>query len=698
MTTGFNAIPNAFDIWMEITGSDPNARAYQTYRDLSLRSANDEIKEALALDSTNITVAFILDYYVRIYLKARTFTVQSILDDHTVLMSYLERCKQLYDILESEEIMEAKLAFQDVVRQSLEHYKITNQAVFDMVDNIHELGLLRRDALKSMEKLWVHQFTQGDSDGTRPIYYNTVYEYWNINSLIRDMSRTKMGGILLALIRDPQKTSSFFVFAFRNGGTITILTDQDKEPHPMAKYMSRRPDRSLGDRMFRNHFPYTSVLDIEFDYNDVHDSAYINDDSSELVKYQSEAVPRVKIADMLPDEVIWVSMMFSLIEERFWKQGYKTLELSYTTEMIRISDSLLSHASHLPAVVDQYKQLEASPLTIDDVSFEAVKEQWECEPTGHHKWMEDRYKHLIDVDMLNMMTPTSVERKLMLLSARDLEQLGMPSPAETLTEFNPSELEAKIDSLQWGERSNFKDKTSLTVRSLESTRFGTSEAVLNDYKWYGRYNYAKQVNLLAKKEFEARRDKVKSWFEERVKVNMPVLLKHVAIGSWIGDSINHKSGFSLEKGKVVKKEKLMMFHKSHDSNIYSDLTTRRSGTFLHKGQEGYTSKYYCYINGAVASIYSRFRVSTPADIAHLAGCKVSELPDVLQHWTPDGRYSGNSILDRVDPMEWVVENPWSKMGFDVVLFLSKSAYNDVCASHKKAPKHFEVAKKESSRW
>lgn len=61
----------------------------------------------------------------------------------------------------------------------------------------------------------------------------------------------------------------------------------------------------------------------------------------------------------------------------------------------------------------------------------------------------------------------------------------------------------------------------------------------------------------------------------------------------------------------------------------------------------------------------------------MCGCEVKDLPDILQYWNKLKMYSGNSILSNVDPMEWVVENPWKKLNLNVDVFLSKTAYNQL---------------------
>ena len=60
-------------------------------------------------------------------------------------------------------------------------------------------------------------------------------------------------------------------------------------------------------------------------------------------------------------------------------------------------------------------------------------------------------------------------------------------------------------------------------------------------------------------------------------------------------------------------------------------------------------------------------------LALVAGCAVDDLPDVLQHWNLLRKYTGNQILNRVDPMIWKAHNPWLKLKLSVLIPLSKRA-------------------------
>ena len=91
------------------------------------------------------------------------------------------------------------------------------------------------------------------------------------------------------------------------------------------------------------------------------------------------------------------------------------------------------------------------------------------------------------------------------------------------------------------------------------------------------------------------------------------------------------------------------------------------------GGHGRGSKLLCHLNGTVASYWVGIYPANPPELALVAGCSVDELPDVLQHWNLLETYTGNQILQRIDPMIWKAHNPWLKLKLSILIPLSKRA-------------------------
>ncbi|WP_240416688.1 hypothetical protein [Paenibacillus periandrae] len=685
---GLDNIVRALELWVELTNVDPNAK-HMRIRDFDLQQANKNLTESLLLDPSKITTVMLLDYFVRDYLNQRTFTVQSILDDYSVLVDYLAKCKEILSILEDEEVIEAKETFRNSVIKALQHYGVTNQSVYSMANNYHELGFLRRDALRSMESLEVHQFSHGESDGDRPIYYDTVHEFWNINSLIKTMAQTKRSGISLNLIRDPFNMASFFVFALRNGGTLSILTDKKKEPHPIAKKMHRRPDRILGDRVSQNHFPY-GLMNLEFS-EDGREAYIIEEESFAVAPFQAHMLPMKKLADLMPKEIIWIAMMFSRIEQRFWKENFKTLGLSYTGEMIKLPESLIVTASHLPAVIDNYKVLEAPVLTKKDITYDAMKEDWGERTTQFHRWMEERYEHLIKDDYLNMLDDGL---KIKVLSDDTKEQhewIKIVGNNLIVTELAESKVLSVYESLLDDMPSWDREKimyNSGRVYAMDATMFGSSEELISDQRWIARYNKAKIINQAAREEYDNRREEIYQWVKDRITLNAPALFEAIAKGELLESSFMKNS--SNGEDELQDRNMLRLFSRAGDTRLRNrETSTYNTPIKIHNGRERRTEKYYCIVNDSVASLFAKFIPETLEGLALMCGCTIEELPDLLHYWQVRDA-SGNNISSRNDPMEWVAKNPWRDLKFDTILYLSKSGYNSLCKQHGTTPSRFWV--------
>ncbi|TKJ83309.1 hypothetical protein PaeCFBP13512_23065, partial [Paenibacillus sp. CFBP13512] len=126
-----------------------------------------------------------------------------------------------------------------------------------------------------------------------------------------------------------------------------------------------------------------------------------------------------------------------------------------------------------------------------------------------------------------------------------------------------------------------------------------------------------------------------------------------------------------------------------NSKDYNQIKTWSSEFQICDRKEEYTNNYYCKKNGTLATLKAIFSPEVPLDLAVLCGCKVEELPDLLQVWSAHEETSShNSILDRIDPMDWLPKNPWIKLNLNIVIHLSKRGYTQICKSHNAKPHRF----------
>ena len=171
--------------------------------------------------------------------------------------------------------------------------------------------------------------------------------------------------------------------------------------------------------------------------------------------------------------------------------------------------------------------------------------------------------------------------------------------------------------------------------------------------------------------------------------NIENLLKAVACGSFETQWLeNHPLGF-----KIIDEDKLSSVTK----NILTISTIEKcrwsgNGILFHRmSHSGYDRT--CYLTGSPIFIRAYFTPNNAQALADLCNCSVEKLPDVLQYWTNDSRYSGNYILNRVDPLEWVVENPWQGLNLTVEIELSKAGYNQLRKREGLGPNKFWIDKR-----
>jgi hypothetical protein len=68
----------------------------------------------------------------------------------------------------------------------------------------------------------------------------------------------------------------------------------------------------------------------------------------------------------------------------------------------------------------------------------------------------------------------------------------------------------------------------------------------------------------------------------------------------------------------------------------------------------------------------------------MCGVEVEDLPDLLQNFgnRDDKPYTGNCILDRIDPLEWALRSPWTEEDFMFRIYLSKRARSRIIKEYQ----------------
>lgn len=659
------SLSDALQLWIRVTEVDPEKKAF-SFASMDVMSMHHALKEALELDDTEVTGLLLFEYLTTIYFQERKFSVETLLERADFVQEYLEKSRMLLSFLRADRLNEIADDFMGRVSQAVSQYEADHDDETRLIlESRHRLALLRRDAMRTMKHLRVDQFLNGapEPQSYRPVYGRFLYRWDSANSMIDHMTRMP-SGITVNMICHPDPYQTYFAFAIRNGGRFFVFTDKEKTPHPLAAEMTRRPDKILASRSERNWFPY-ELMGLSFD--DEGRAFVAQSNSTVLMPIQQAVQPIKPISELEPPSKIWIAMMLDLIVERFWTEGYQAPELSYTGEMIKCLPAFVegAHTAGLP--VTRHEPLNLDPLTVDEVA--QSNGNWKA---GHGKndWMARRYHHEVAEETMNLVSLPG--HKLLLLDKPDSDTK---------------------ERVVMGASSSVNDNArGQEMRALDASSFGTREELHQDRLFCARYNYALQIKHLAQLEFEARKDEVKSWVHERILRNQDFLLsmataKRVylqtpygprnsfdSVGcTWHGD---HKGVFSkrfmnrYELGTEVER-RYIYAHLGDESLVF------RGGGQAFPWKNGFPT---CCLTDGPASAMVEFVPETPEDLAFLCGCEVTELPDVLQHWSLYEKYVGNSILNRIDPLEWACKNPWRRLKFNATFFLSRRSMNSIMKS------------------
>lgn len=465
-------IQRVFELWVDITGVDPSSNKIR-FKDYDVYSANKEIEEALNFDDEGITALLLMDYFTEEYLINKNFSAMSLITDFENTKKYLSKCKELLDILHSDDLESIRANYKTNLLNIVDKMEIYREDVTNMINDKHAIAFLVRDAFKSFRNLNRYQFSFGKSNSTQMKFIQDVYAFWNVNSMVRLIKNSVDYGVALAMIKDEEEAFSYFGFVVKNGENLVFLTDKADFKHPMQKFMTRRAGRMLEERAYKNHFPY-DLLSVTLDG--------VPKKTTELIQYNTELAPIKKLTQLHPDEIIWNILMFALIEQKYFK------EQNFEKEQIYLGDSIqTANMTTLPAVIDT-PILTIPEIKSEDVTAEATAHIWERKSPQINKWVEERYE--VDESNYNLIGS----------SALLLPGAGVSS----------------------------SDKSALQI--FDPTSFGTEESIKNYRLWLARYNKAIMLQEKLEDEFKRDRKEIEEWFKAAVTKNADKLLEYIVKG------------------------------------------------------------------------------------------------------------------------------------------------------------------------
>lgn len=664
------SLGDALQLWVELTGVEPADRGKGgrfTLGQLSVQALHEEIAESLELDPTETTGRMLMSMVVQEYLESTSFTADELLNRPDEALRYMERARRLTGFLRGHEVAGRGDEFAGRMLQALDRYGALTEEVRAIVEErgAHgdrgTLAVLRRDAMRTMDKLQVSQFLDGDPEGpqAKPTYGRHLYRWSNINSMLRAMV-TAPSGVTVNMIESASNPYGVhFVFAIRNGGRLFVFTDREQTPHPLAEGMWRRPDKILAERANRNWFPY-DVAGLKFTEDG---KAYIETSKGRsLVEYQKSVQPVKQLSELSPPQILWLVMVLDLIVERFWRQDYRCKALSYTGEMVRLSTPLLeaAQAARLQVVTSGSAVLDVKPIGLQDVVSDAVREEDVGTLDGRdHRWLEERYGHLVKEESLDVVRQTSGQLVL-------THEGSIASADEVAGGLSHFDREERLHRL-------------VKIEALDPESFGTAEEIQRNRLFLARANYAAQIGAYASKEFEERKGEVTGWVRQKMLANLTSL--EAVLGAkelWVSTEWRDDRTWWDQCSNVrYLKEGYREFLKRREVKEIKDYMYQVAGGpgRVVAGREPWKSGApACYYTGGPAEWVVSLVPETVEQLGWLCGVQPDGLPDVLQSWGQLKKQKRNQLLNRVDPLAWKVEDPWSKeLPLSLHVFVSKRA-------------------------
>jgi hypothetical protein len=662
MSDELNKILNeALPQWAELTGTKLGARSYtfrpgsnSEFQDHDLKKYITDLNSARELDVSGTTAILLLRGLFEAYVREISFRVHALLFEPKKIEPILSGLRAFHALITRPPCEEAVLEFRETVRAAATHYGYDLGRLREYLPDERALGALRLAAARSCGELSVHQFVQGRPD-PKPLQYNReIFEFTNINSFVSALHRQWISGITLALVRDSSDErgtfKSFFVLGLRNGESITILTDHQEGVHPEYHNMTRRPERQLDERAHCHWFPYRLLNE---------DPVKRTKSRTALVSRDARAVPIDKISELEPSEFIWLTLLFGLVAAKYGGD-FRTKEVSYTGEMV-VEPHVLLDPSHSLVSARQYQPLILPRLTAATATHEAADTQI---PVGHNAWMEERYGRQVPEILLNV-----VGERRALEVGKQVAGLLPGTPASN--KLPPIRRQRNV-LISWGPDHR---QDALTPHALDPTCFGTRSQIERSRAWSARMNLMQAVQRLAVEEFMKKHALVLRWYRARIGRNMPRIWEAVARGTFLAPTLCWESdrghGFPLHDSQVWG-----------EGNILTQKVAKRRsdafpGVFRGEGIEigTWDDERRCVMCGKDpsqrASVFTLIQPDNHRALALLCGIPERKLPWPLQHWWTSEPYTGNSILDRVDPQDWKLDNPWRHLELRICIALSK---------------------------
>lgn len=611
----------AWALWADLSGAHQTETGGWSARRWEDATATEKIARVTNSDGK----LGLLREACRDYFHDRQATLLDVLEPSGELEELLQRGRCVLEFFAQREVAARIGSIREWATGARLHYGFPGEGFDELTTGTAGeafLWTLHGEAEATANSMTVHRLTdeppgQGPRQAARSMWICT-----DLDELVAHAGQLPEG-ILLVLVRAPERFNSYFLFVVRDGGRIVAFSDEEPWAHPMQHRMTRRPDRRLERRAQQaGGLPYQYVAPEMYEGDEAAKAT-----SQELV----EAGPRefVSLASLPPSQALWVVMAYDAIRERYRTLG--PTERSYARAALppalrSAETALVARETDLILPVPSMAELVA-----------AAERPGDLEPS----WLVHERIGLNDGLVAEYLAahPETDSAELVGFAVRELHPGLRPE----------SRLRA-------------------------------------DASWLARRGLALKVQGWARRRFEDERREVVAWLEPRVFAAREHMLGLMAehpnglLAGYIPQFADQGRRFPLWTREPVRGR-----GRRGRAAWFIGAGTRPRGTFhLFVDEEGRPIwEPRCALTGAkegslVETVY--FAPQMPDDLALLLNVPREELPEPLRsRWQESEPYMGNGILDRLDPLDAALTDPWKDAnrhaGFQlrIIAALSKRA-------------------------
>ncbi|MDR8015658.1 hypothetical protein [Ectopseudomonas guguanensis] len=666
----------AVALWEELTGKSVSSSSY-TFRvggdSFDLYQANKRVQQAQAVGD-DLTVALVVKTLAEQYAESETFTLADILAGNDRLSARLELVGRMSALFTADSAVARFEAFFGYCDGALAHYRelapesLSEQSRRFVRDSACFVGLDAFHGVERLTRLMICDGPVGDADKAK--VSRLVFAFESIEELITHARRIPTG-FSLCVITAAHISDSYFVMVVNTGGRILVLTDKGNYTHPLQESRMRaRNDRYNLNRIEGSHFPY-DLLDIQ--WGDNGRQALSGQAGTDLMVSDTGLRVLGALSDLNDWDLLWLHLFIDQCRDRYFDRKLTEPQLA-TGSMVRLPHKWAEDDRQLPVPIEFELKLETRSSTDLNSDFlHTIEPKW-AESYNPNRWMEERFAGSVPDDCLYLPAKAlNGETPLLLLGSSGERELARRDTS----------------SLPFWEKEKLP---ALGLQCLSGTALSTPDRVIRDCHFLARHNQVQVIAQLVSEDYETRKEEMQRWFYRAAAKYLPNLLDDLLALNherFCVDSPAHQEALrALGRGKLVngKGNNVQVVSSYRSIKVWYEPVRKQHLPYRHRDMPSMSETlnlidysnacYRCAANRSEpAQLFVELDVSSVFDLMTVTGLSFDKIPAELRH-RGISTYTGNSILDRIDPLS-DVRNPWDKLSLSYVVPVSLKAFKAV---------------------